>query len=535
MPFVSINQIFKQVAEKHFPNDKNVSELVDIVIDIFTNLPLPSPKSMEDHHPGYKEKIQQWEALQQAHDGNGPLLIGDIFGKDLLKMLFSRIRGAVLVRARKESHLFGVDVKDAIDPYFKSLKNELENENSEICGKNVKSSHLIVQSSFDSDRVNGALLGAFVGDAACLGLHWVYDDDALKAAKKLFNGNLTFLNPKETKKIYDMGPSYYAHATKKSGDLTHVGELVLVGLDSIANDELDVASFKQRFRNVFSYGGSFHGYIDSATRKALNILEDEVGFVLNQAPLPNGIDYKIKEQLIAKIKLLFKKYKDEEFISKANETIKEEFENENVLEFAKQLIDIASTVDNAAHGGDDTETHSLSLLIPAVAVVGSVERSLQFLHITADNDETDNWNTIAGEALLVLFKGGSIEEAFKQAQSVSASEDSTTRLQTVLDNIDQDHVAFVAENGKACALKQCIPGAFHVVLQTLRNADEEQSPSTLYKKAISLCVAAGGNSPGRAILIGALFGAHFGVSAVPPDWLVKVDKAQEIFQLLAKL
>lgn len=61
-----------------------------------------------------------------------------------------------------------------------------------------------------------------------------------------------------------------------------------------------------------------------------------------------------------------------------------------------------------------------------------------------------------GEALLVLFKGGSIEEAFKQAQSVSASDDSTARLQTVLDNIDQDHVAFVAENGKACALKQCV-------------------------------------------------------------------------------
>ena len=35
---------------------------------------------------------------------------------------------------------------------------------------------------------------------------------------------------------------------------------------------------------------------------------------------------------------------DEEFIAKANETIKEEFENENVLEFAKQLIDIASVI-----------------------------------------------------------------------------------------------------------------------------------------------------------------------------------------------
>jgi ADP-ribosylglycohydrolase len=111
------------------------------------------------------------------------------------------------------------------------------------------------------DRLRGAVWGQFVGDAAALGTHWIYDLDELQQVYP--HGIRGFEAPKE---------GHY-HFGKKSGDQTHYGDGALVLLESLAKEGRFSAknfgrSLVEAFRpNVYS------GYIDRATRDTLENLQ----------------------------------------------------------------------------------------------------------------------------------------------------------------------------------------------------------------------------------------------------------------------
>jgi hypothetical protein len=107
------------------------------------------------------------------------------------------------------------------------------------------------------DRLRGAIWGQFVGDAAALGTHWIYD---LEEMEKLFPGGVNgFENPH---------PGHY-HYGKEPGDQTHYGDAALVLLESIANrGEFDVTAFGRSFVDHFR-PGAYSGYIDHATQGTL--------------------------------------------------------------------------------------------------------------------------------------------------------------------------------------------------------------------------------------------------------------------------
>jgi ADP-ribosylglycohydrolase len=107
------------------------------------------------------------------------------------------------------------------------------------------------------DRLKGAIWGQFVGDAAALGTHWIYDlDDLEKLYPEGVNG---FEAPKED----------HYHFGKAPGEQTHYGDGALVLLESIANDGMFHApafgrSFVESFRP-----GLYAGYFDKATKGTL--------------------------------------------------------------------------------------------------------------------------------------------------------------------------------------------------------------------------------------------------------------------------
>jgi ADP-ribosyl-[dinitrogen reductase] hydrolase len=107
------------------------------------------------------------------------------------------------------------------------------------------------------DRLRGAIWGQFVGDAAALGTHWIYD---LEELQQLYPGGLHgFEVPL---------PDHY-HFGKKSGDQTHYGDGALVLLESLAQEgRFDIKAFGRRFVEVFQ-GGAYSGYLDKATRGTL--------------------------------------------------------------------------------------------------------------------------------------------------------------------------------------------------------------------------------------------------------------------------
>ncbi|RME74165.1 MAG: ADP-ribosylglycohydrolase family protein [Planctomycetota bacterium] len=107
-------------------------------------------------------------------------------------------------------------------------------------------------------RKRGAIWAAFVGDALCLGTHWIYD---LDERARLFPQPHGFEHPQ---------PGHY-HAARQPGQQTHYGDAALLLLETIAKQgRFDPAVFTERFRAVFS---RYDGYIDHATRETLANLE----------------------------------------------------------------------------------------------------------------------------------------------------------------------------------------------------------------------------------------------------------------------
>jgi ADP-ribosyl-[dinitrogen reductase] hydrolase len=107
------------------------------------------------------------------------------------------------------------------------------------------------------DRCRGAIWGEFVGDAVCLGAHWIYD---LNEIKNSFPGGVAG---------FETPASGHYHAGKRSGDFTHYGDAALLMLQSIARlGTFSPQDFGTRFVTLFSSEG-YHGYRDHATKGTL--------------------------------------------------------------------------------------------------------------------------------------------------------------------------------------------------------------------------------------------------------------------------
>jgi ADP-ribosyl-[dinitrogen reductase] hydrolase len=121
-----------------------------------------------------------------------------------------------------------------------------------------------------ADRIRGCLWGEFVGDAICLGSHWIYNLGEME--QKFPGGPKGFEAPAE---------GHY-HYPKEPGDLTHYGEGALVMLESIAaQGRLDLADYWLRF---FEHFGSpeYIAYLDLATKGTLE------NFACFEEEDPNG-------------------------------------------------------------------------------------------------------------------------------------------------------------------------------------------------------------------------------------------------------
>jgi ADP-ribosylglycohydrolase len=104
------------------------------------------------------------------------------------------------------------------------------------------------------NRIRGAIWGQFVGDAAALGSHWIYDLDEL--AQLFPGGPVGFEQPR---------PGHY-HARRQPGDQTHYGDGALVLLESVGqHGGFDPLVFGAAFVNSFDEK-RYDGYLDKATR-----------------------------------------------------------------------------------------------------------------------------------------------------------------------------------------------------------------------------------------------------------------------------
>ncbi len=120
--------------------------------------------------------------------------------------------------------------------------------------------------------LRGALWGQFIGDAAALGTHWIYDLNDM--AQKFPAGIQGFETPLK---------GHY-HEGKRSGDQTHYGDAALLLLESLAacGGRFRENDFGMRFQSFFG-SATCRSYKDHATRETLDHLQQQPGNFQNGA------------------------------------------------------------------------------------------------------------------------------------------------------------------------------------------------------------------------------------------------------------
>lgn len=123
----------------------------------------------------------------------------------------------------------------------------------------------------ESERRVAAVVGAFVGDAAALGSHWLY---AVPVAD-VFGEEPEFAEPRAENYVSASGErtGYFAHAKKSAGDATHTGQGALLTLRQlVANGGVDLDKYAAAYQEEFGYGGDWVGYVDHAMKSTLGSL-----------------------------------------------------------------------------------------------------------------------------------------------------------------------------------------------------------------------------------------------------------------------
>jgi len=301
--------------------------------------------------------------------------------------------------------------------------------------------------SYDRSRIEAALIGAYVADAAALGFHWLYDPDRIAS---LAGGNPAFRSPDSSD--FEGFKGVFVHPDKVIGDVSQYGAQLRVAVQSMiaTAGSFDATDFQDRFAETFGPGGSWVGYIDKATKGTLaNLKEDR----------------------------------------------------------------------RDPSGGPDDQVPAIARF-PAVMASADVssEQVDQIVAITSATELAADWGPSAAALLKASYEGQSPREA-----AIAVSRDFKgpvgAALSDAIESKENDTVVYAEKVGRACTLSQAIPVIFHICAR-----------AESYRDAIERNILAGGDNCGRAPVLGAVFGAEYGIqgSGVPLSWLTKLVNGSEI-------
>ena len=304
------------------------------------------------------------------------------------------------------------------------------------------------------------LLGALVSDAACLGLHWLYDAERIAEIAERLGGHCAFA-PVDAAN-YEGVRGYFAHGARAPGSLTQYGEVLWLAITSMAaNDgDFDVATYQEAFTAHFGPGGTYNGYIDRPTRGALENIASEVS--------PSGIDDD-QNPAIARLPAIVARYQGD----------------------AQLEAKIADA-----------------------------------MRITNVNDVALAYNMAFAAVLSDVMDGKPILDALQRAVQ-TAPDLIKGELANALSTSQADSSIFAGEVGRACHLPTAGPVMFHI----LKHSDS-------YTGAINANILAGGDSAGRAILIGAIMARAHGLATpkgIPLEWVLKLKDSSAIWEACTQL
>jgi len=378
-----------------------------------------------------------------------------------------------------------------------------------------------------AENKRNAILGAAVADAASLGLHWLYDQDRIR---NLAPTNPEFRNPDAAD--YADVPGYFAHGLKSAGDFSQYGEQHVTMLASLnrSNGIYNKLDYEKAFVECFGYGGTYTGYIDHPTRDTLNHIIFAESNALEQAEnlAFNGPD-DLKRKLMTKVLGNTKQYSGQELKQKVEASVRLTDNEDHLVEHALKIVALWESV-QGYHGADDTQLPALSKL-PALVAAYAQKNELSKLvesavRVTNNNDTAVQFAQCSAKMIEAAIVTGDTDEVIATAKN-HPEKLTSSLVDQALQSISESTPSVTAQWGMACQLKIGFPSAVHNIAK-----------SHSFTQAIQQNIYAGGDSCGRAILLGAVMGACHGVGGdlgIPESWIEKLTNANDLIDATHQL
>ena len=184
-------------------------------------------------------------------------------------------------------------------------------------------------------------------------------------------------------------------------------------------------------------------------------------------------------------------------------------------------------------GADDDQMPALATIPVLVAThedshAALMKRVEEVVRITNNNDIAVSAACCAATALQSLLEGKSMAQALTNAMEVSG-DILKPSLMAALATDKLDSVSAASHFGSACHVTEGLPIVFHIA---------KHAPD--YTTAIKANIRAGGDSCGRAIILGALVAAHHAkqqnmTSSIPLSWIARYRKLAAVAEACERI
>jgi len=364
-----------------------------------------------------------------------------------------------------------------------------------------------------AEQLKNTLLGTLTADAASLGCHWIYDQQRIH---DITAGSPEFhnLDPAD----YQGVPSYFAHGKKDSGDFSHYGEQALTLLRSLSTNEgiYNRSHYQELFCQHFGYGGNYRGYIDRTIRDSLDNITTHQRQSSQQAnTIAFDGDDEQKQQLIALVTNIIKQNQSVSAIEQSG------LDNKD-LSYARALFQALKTLADY-HGADDEQLPAIAKL-PALIAIYAGDEHLEKLtesavRVTNNNDRAVAFSQVASKMIETAILTQDIPSVIEAARQ-SATAEILILIDQALSFKNETTLEVTKQLGMNCNLECGIPSVIHNLSQ--QNTFTESIKQNIY---------AGGDSCGRAILLGAVLGNSYGIAGekgIPQAWIDKLNQKRTI-------
>jgi len=333
------------------------------------------------------------------------------------------------------------------------------------------------------DRIMGAIMGVFVGDALGVGTHWYYDLDNLKKDYgpwvSDYNDPMLEVNSNNARhaKIHQ----FRYEQGVRAGDLSQTGQLYTLLLESIVEQGgYDRSEFGAKVDGLFETlnGKNFSGrYTDMAMRETW--ANRNAGIAWDDPNVGSNADTSEAAQMNTALAALF--FADPE-----------------------QLARNAHSNTKLFYSNDFPITHSVAYSLVVGGLINDVPLADMEHHIRSINAR-------------VMARYAPFPDSRHQVYVGQTAWDPDTRLES-------PHL-IAKIYGQHCEIQQLLPAAYYLVHYYQDD----------FESAVLSAINGGGNNMARASLTGGMSGAMVGLSGIPERFITGLNNHEELLMLAEKV